>query len=51
MNILRLTDEEKDAILRLIDAAVRGHGINVAEAAVVMHRKVSEAKPEEPSDA
>lgn len=48
MYTVRYTKEEITALTQLIDIAVKGGGLNVAEAAVVLYKKlqVPEDKPE-----
>lgn len=48
MNTIILTDMEKNALLQLIDLAVKSAGLNVAEAAAVLARKISESTPVQP---
>jgi hypothetical protein len=48
MNTIILTDMEKNALLQLIDLAVKSAGLNVAEAAAVLARKISESTPPQP---
>lgn len=42
---VRLTDEEATVLLQLIDMAVKAGGLNVAEVAVVLMKRIQEAKP------
>lgn len=39
-----LTEQERAALLRLIDVAVKGGGLSVAEAAVVLAKKIEAAE-------
>jgi len=53
MKQVLLTDEELNALLQLIDIAIKSGGLNVAEAGVVLARKMNQAedfadKAEEP---
>lgn len=41
---IELTEQERAALLRLIDVAVKGGGLPVAEAAVVLAKKLDAAE-------
>ena len=41
--MLELSKQEALALAQLLDAAVRGQGLAVAEAALVLHRKLQQA--------
>ncbi len=43
MVILSLTEQEAAALRQLIDAAVRGQGIRIAEAGLFLDRKIAQA--------
>lgn len=45
---VKLTSQEANVLLQLIDLAVKSGGIAVAEAAVVLTKKISAAFPEQP---
>lgn len=48
---LELTKEEATALVQLIDIAVKSAGLNVAQAALHLTNKITEAgKPEETTD-
>jgi len=44
---LEMTEQEKNAVLALFDLAVKGGGMQVAEAAVVLSKKIVEVKPDD----
>ena len=44
---MKLTSQEANILLQLIDLAVKGGGIAVAEAAVVLSKKINAAFPEQ----
>ena len=46
---LHLNTEERNALLALLDLAVKGGGMQVAEAAVVLSKKITETKPAAPA--
>lgn len=41
---ITLTEQEINALVNLIDLSVKAHGLNVAETAVVLVKKMSEQK-------
>jgi hypothetical protein len=46
---IELTEQEANALLQLIDLAVKSGGLNVAQAGVVLAAKISAAaKPQQP---
>lgn len=45
---LELTTQEATVLSQLIDLAVKANGLQVAEAGLVLARKISEAMQEEP---
>lgn len=45
---LELNEQERSALLRLLDVAVKGGGLAVAEAAVVLAKKIDSARQTEP---
>ena len=42
MKTIEFTDNELNILIQLLDVAVKSQGLNVAEAAVVLARKVAE---------
>ena len=48
---LELNEQERGALLRLLDVAVKGGGLVVAEAAVVLAKKIDSARRVEPEAA
>lgn len=44
--IVTLSEWEKDALVQIIDVAVKAQGLNVAEAGIVLTRKVLSAREE-----
>lgn len=40
MNTIVLSDQEKNVLLQLLDLAVKAGGLNVAEAALVLSKKI-----------
>lgn len=48
MKTIEFTDNELNILVQLLDVAVKAQGLNVAEAAIVLARKVAEVS--EPSE-
>jgi len=48
MKNVQLTQKEADALLQLIDLAVKANGVNVAQAALHITDKIQEAFKEQP---
>lgn len=44
--IVTLSEWEKDALVQIIDLAVKAQGMNVAEAGIILTRKVLSAREE-----
>lgn len=47
---IKLTSQEANVLLQLIDLAVKGGGIAVAEPAVVLTKKISASFPEKSTE-
>lgn len=47
MNTITLTNNEKQVLLQLIDLAVKAGGLNVAEAAIVLTKKINLSPPDQ----
>lgn len=47
MFVLEMNEQEKGVVLALFDLAVKSGGMQVAEAAVVLTKKIVEQKPAE----
>lgn len=45
--VVRLTEEERGALLAMIDAAVRARGLEAAEAGHILAVRIRDAKPPE----
>ena len=51
MYVLKLAnDQERDALMRLLDLAVKAGGLNVAESALALVRRVEKAPAEPPAE-
>lgn len=50
MNTITLTDQEKTVLLQLIDLAVKAGGLNVAEAAIVLSKKINPPQEEDKTE-
>ena len=48
MKSIEFTDNELNILIQLLDIAVKAQGLNVAEAAVVLARKVGEVSDNSP---
>lgn len=48
--VLNLNLNEAQVLLQLIDLAIKSQGLNVAEAGVVLSRKIQESLPKQGSD-
>lgn len=44
---ITLTEQEKTVLLQLIDLAVKAGGLNVAEAALILSKKINEQQDKE----
>ena len=50
MKHIELSEEEIGAMLQLFDLAVKAGGLNVAESAIVLAKKLQAAQPVEPAE-
>lgn len=50
MNTITLNDQEKTVLLQLIDLAVKAGGLQVAEAALVLSKKIDAKEVEEKNE-
>lgn len=49
MIAITLTEQERGALLAMLDLAVKGGGLRVAETCVVLAKKIEAAQPQEPA--